>query len=59
MPILTGAQWVKFEAGIAAVASSNGSRVWARISLIAPSLMESENGSCSKVTSRSMLMAWV
>ena len=45
-------------ASIAAVASSSGSRARARMLLIAPSLMESENSSSSNVTSRSMLMAW-
>ena len=40
-----------------AVAASSGSRARARMLLIAPSLMESENSSSSSVASRSMLMA--
>jgi hypothetical protein len=43
---------------IAAVASSSGSRARARMLQIAPSLIDSENSSFIKSTSRSMPMAW-
>jgi hypothetical protein len=43
---------------IAAVASSSGCRARARMLLIAPSLIDSENSSFISSASRSMPMAW-